>query len=221
MCDPCQKIIHEFETTVLRTLIGNARIASGMPPRKPRERPKHLPLNREDGTEVPIPADEFPLMVALPRYLPPGSPGPEGKNIAVGTWIFRPTDEELETILKTHGADSISIGSINIDAFARMLAKIGHGFAILAAGINGFDPYLLDFIRTGKGSLNQWVSTHPGNEPRSDKVHRARPLLMPNGEIHVVIQLFAHIGAPTYRVRVGMIKPGEPDKSKSRSQTSR
>jgi hypothetical protein len=90
----------------------------------------------------------------------------------------------------------------------RMLAKIGHAYAVAQRGLNSFKPYLLDVIAGRSDDLGNWVGGGLDDpaEAASNQQHEVQ--LGPahrHGRKHlaVTVRLFACYGAPRYHVIVG------------------
>jgi hypothetical protein len=198
-------------------MLGNARIKLDIHTDHPEERPGELPLLfvDETGTErrIPVPVAEFPLIVTLPK-LPvaralrglPHDTGP----VEVQMWTFHPTVNALNQILFSHRANAVDLGRVSLLPFARMLAKIGHAYAVAELGHESIEACSTDFIRGIDAGANNYVGSNALIEEPSPHLHYINHLEQDStGIIVVTIRLFANLGAPTYQVVVGRRKrPG-------------
>jgi hypothetical protein len=150
-----------------------------------------------------------------------GAPGilvgdpPSETFLPQSMWVHNPDSGKDP---RRFGGIGYKLGSFNPLLFGRMLAKIAHSFAVADQGAHSFRPFLSDLIL---GKNNSLLSYLVGGEldpsPAVEALHRLhlhclRPL--PRSFIHankeplrllliVDIRLFAHMGAPQYRVVVG------------------
>lgn len=214
-CEDCRERTRKVEEFCLRMILGNTRITMGIQTRRPKERPTHLPvtLKLPDGTEKPIlvPAGEFPITLALPYFEPAAAlrnypivkPGPQKS----GVWHFAPNEPELIKFLAKHGANSIGIGQFEPLTFARMLAKIAHGFAAAELGVDAFSPTTRSLIRGEDTDMNRFVGAGIGDDLAADQLHRLQYYThKETGDVAVTIRLFASLSAPIYHVLVGRLK---------------
>jgi hypothetical protein len=98
--------------------------------------------------------------------------------------------------------------------FLRLIAKIAHGFAVGALGLNAFSPMLTDIILGTENALHRYIGI--GVDLPNSSLHRVRltdgSALIPSAnelsfsraEVYIAyVQLFAQISAPVYEVIVG------------------
>lgn len=184
----------------------------GIRTRHPKERPSHFPFTLElpDGTkrQISVPVSEFPIMLALPvfepadamRQYPIVTPGPQFQ----GVWRFAPPDTEAFVV--RHGGTSVIIGEFEPLRFARMLAKIAHGFAVGELGLDGFTPNTLGLIRGETDNYAQFVGGGIGDSFDNAGLHNInRYTHNDTGDIAITIRLFASLSAPIYHVLVGRL----------------
>jgi hypothetical protein len=143
-CPSCAKINQKIEEFCLRPMLGPLRIRLNLPTRHPKERPEKvdLELHHNDGRREmkTIPATEYPRFFPGFRWPEPGLVrGLPPSDTFEGELIVRFNDEEL----KRHmiASAKLKLFAVNVDAFARMLAKIAHAYAVAQLGIGGFDPH--------------------------------------------------------------------------------
>lgn len=222
-CVSCERITGPLEQTIQRTMLGNFRIALGLPTRNPKQRPRNVDIHLfKDGrmTKTNIPASEIPLMCAVPQLPPPriiqGLPHTNKLDFQI---VAKFTEEGRKKFLPTHG-EGVGINPIDIFIFLRFLAKIAHSFAIAQRGVDGFQPFLPDII-LGKpevlcSELYQLIGggmNLPNRllcDPESLPFHHLELHHVKASEntfVVVSIQLFCFLNMPTYSMVVGIDKP--------------
>lgn len=209
-CEKCRVDTHGFETDVLRGMLRDFREASGYPSRHRKDRRTHIQRFRRssDGLVADeIPASEYPrilMLIALPK------PG-----VLVGRDPTLPV--RYRRMVALHPEDKAAVAGMQVTrklqnrAFCRMIAKIGHAYAMCCSGgprgLAGYDLLLSELIREGTGSPQHLVGT-------DEEMHRpVRGLLHELGlqlETHesgqflvARVRLFASYGAPCYMAVVG------------------
>src|SRR5713101_4559866 len=87
------------------------------------------------------------LTFALPIFPPPGilSGLPPATTWQPRAWYCINHEEVRKTVQK-HSGTGLAIGPIKTLAFAQMLAKIAHSYAVAQMGLDTFNPLLLDLI---------------------------------------------------------------------------
>lgn len=139
-CRTCAGTTSAFERRVFRGFMLDARTTGGYPTRRLKKRPQSLPLRIErDGAfeQIELAPKEHPGLLVLPLLDPPGvlagrEPGAGVSICGYETIYFgkNPTDVAkalaVKTIRTTHNWD--------VTSFARLLAKIGYGFAVAWLG---------------------------------------------------------------------------------------
>jgi hypothetical protein len=121
-----------------------------MPTRRPKERPNQLPLNvTKNGVRqtIALPVEDHPHHLMLPVFEPPGIFTDTNLPFDfVGTtmlvmyfngWLEKTANLPYQEIHPHH---------FDFEALIRMLAKIGHGFAVAELGWGTFKPLLPDLI---------------------------------------------------------------------------
>jgi hypothetical protein len=229
-CPDCAAITSAFERTCLRDIFAPARAyLDAYGKRRPAGRPTGfaVTLKSKEGTEesVHVPLVDYPFWFMMLLMPPPGilvgrtreadalgvdvnpiqisEPGHELKAADVVKSV--PGAETIEMTLETKPGD-----------LWKLLAKVGHGFAMGERGFGNFEPFLADFIRGreehvgphfigGACSAENLPITSIGSSPG---LHEARLLeiVSDDGRRLLVarIQLFAALGSPVYDVVVGV-----------------
>jgi hypothetical protein len=160
-CASCRQMTGAFEQVCLRVNFHNFRVHSNLPTRRPKERPKDLPLNilrNQTYQTIRLPVEDHPHHLMMPVFQPPG----------IFTSAHLPFDYAGTTMLviyfdgwveKTSKVSCKEILPHNFDfeSFVRMLAKIGHGYAVAELGLNSFKPLLADLIAWRDPTLARYL----------------------------------------------------------------
>lgn len=217
-CEKCRQITQHFENLVLRGEMQNVRYIENLPS---RSKHKHAPSTvsvrlEKEGLEVveDVKISEAPILLSYPLFAPPRSIGAED---TLGLTL-------MGLATTSHGADpSIFLRNLNKDsmtlippkispmAFARMIAKIGYGFAWISGMLDQIanPKELPEAIISSPDKLGKFISTKP--EPYEifpGILHRFN-VFAGKGHFYAEVQLFAEAGAPTYFVALGSARPDE------------
>jgi hypothetical protein len=126
-----------------------------------------------------------------------------------------PLHEDTEKRSAKHSHKPIVISrELVAETYARLLAKIAHGFAVAELGFDTFEPYLPDLIRDPKSALSFYIGGKVSEFPLSGGLipHPERELHQLSFEpppaerpelILVRIRLFALIRSPVHYVVAG------------------
>lgn len=220
-CRKCEKVTGWLERICLRDMFGPYRVRHGFKSGHPRDREKPFPLKLYDKEgkkqTIDLPLAEHPATIILPIFDPPnilsGTPPPNPDLpfrcgfILIGSTIDLKNATKLTEETST---DMVHIGSTNIAAFARMLAKIAHAY--LYANTNGFEggwkPMLRETIFGEFRSFHHFVGDAHNAQPVEDPstIHRLQVVEAQVGDkayCGVDIRLFANVDkTPHYRVIV-------------------
>jgi len=214
-CESCRLITHGFETTCLRRMFGNFRVAANAPTRNKAQRPDTLTMPRINpdgvlGGQVEIAAQDYPRLLSLPIFPPPSilSGGGPPESVPVRVWAAVPKGEMGK--VPSRGAYNMLTGLLPIQAFARLLAKIAHCFAFVKMREEyqtDFDPLLLPCILRGEGSPFLLIGC-PVHAPSKipGALHRLQCRTRHVGSfefLYVDVHLFSSYGAPLYRAVAG------------------
>lgn len=163
-CKACAAITGAFEGEFARTILGPLRMLYNMPTRRPKDRPKHLPLKikyaPDDDWEIAyVDRSICPFLVGLPLYPLPekmtgepvdGDRGHATKQLWIrggGFWPNRDAHMQwLCNMLKA--VEIMPVATVHTKPFCLTLTKVAHAFAVAELGPNGFTPILADVIRT-------------------------------------------------------------------------
>lgn len=212
-CKDCATITGRFEARVLRGGLRGIREHLKLESRT-KKRPTELPLfdvNGEEGRTEKVAVEDYPALVILPHYRGPTIGNFPNRLIsAVEPWYYVPP-LALRTLKEKYGIESWSTNAMDSASFARMLAKIAHGFAVATHGLDSFVQFLPEIILDDSPTkLHQFVGTmSAGSEVTgNDLSHHVRVVGETTNEGRYLtchIRLFEKFGSPSYRVVVGML----------------
>ncbi|MBN8904716.1 MAG: hypothetical protein BGO51_28305 [Rhodospirillales bacterium 69-11] len=232
-CEKCQKEINKVETACMQGFLMPARLHFQMKRSKRKNGPTKIRvvLERDDGqVEMELGHDKFPF-IYLPTFTGPllalnAPPCVQTINIDIVGVRF----EGADRIFAELGANKVHVPHVpNIDAFARMLFKIAHCFAVAELGLQRVIPFLIEEI-LGTLSLNH--NFHVGCslarpeelDQHMDNLHQLTWFPVPyRGRTLIVvrIQLLSCLAAPAYDVTVGLLRaPPSRDASSSDAESS-
>ena len=217
-CDSCAKITHQFERDTMRSLWPEVRNALAMQSRRPEKRAETLPLvvHRNGVKEIiQVPRPDYPTYLTTPLFPPPAI-----------MWRTQPISGVFTNVHNIHvagptmktaseqfpGAEFVGFHTnFSPEAFARTVAKIGFCAAVSALGLGAFTNTPLRKIILGSDPcIGHWVGSwhgEPINEPDSG-LHAIKVLYnYLQGDVHVIVKLFAQFGAPEYHVVIGAPDP--------------
>ena len=228
-CKLCAAVTSKFELVCAREIYGQFRRRYSLKTRRPKKRQTEVTveLTTVDGNYgVVVKPDEIPTLMPF-FYLGPAGCLHEPPNL-IPTWeraTVRVKDLGIKdpTLLNRIGPTSSFYSQsvkCDIDNFARLCAKIGHGFAVSLFGEGSFEAWLPPYI-LGKNNNLAFVvgaspsppSTGEATEPPSNwKVaHKLNwsvyetsaygPLLA------IDMHLFPSFGQPPILAIVGKISP--------------
>ena len=213
-CKKHESITSAFETDVLRHAFGWVRTALNMRTRRREERPTALPFVARRGSQtfnIDVPVADYPAVATMPPFAPPNPEAPEGAGMTLTgeVWMKQLAGPNLRDVIarviRDGGYDYVGLRLVYQPVeFARLLAKIGYGFAVLQLGLDAVaDAYVLPAILGDTSRIHKWVGTS-ADPPRigSQGLHGIE-IRSVGDEIHAYIRLFAQFEAPEYHVIVG------------------
>ena len=210
-CEVCRNITSKFETKILKGPFHAFRLTVGVQSRSANA-PISLPIfavNGIEGERMDIPFDQYPAMLTLPRFRGAALLDNGRINAApINPWsaVDWVTAEKLLDDFEIQSFASISI---DVYAFAKIVAKIAHCWAISEIGTS-FAPSLCDVIVSGMDdNYRKYIRSRDNSPPANlgrelkhsfsmSEVRVAEVTLL---VVHVT--LFCNLGAPTYDVVVG------------------
>jgi hypothetical protein len=222
-CANCAGKTSAFEQTCQRTMFGPLRMYYDLPTRRPKERPKTIPLKVKvsadaDWSFIDVDQDIYPFLILFPclpmpdelsGYTTLGERGAAARQLWIRGASFRDGIqihvEALAAELKVVAIEPS--GTFRGAEFFRMLAKIAHAFALAEGGKASFSPFLTPII-SGADVSNcaQYIGGLLYTEPAVPPLHELsvgshtcnRPEV-----VTVRIRLLAALETPTYYVAVG------------------
>ena len=215
-CEACQRIIHKFETAVLRGPMQMVRYIQSMPSRtKHKDAPQTVPLSvtiKGEKRNIKVPIDEAPVLLAFPTfdepsYLTGGDPKLKLNGTATGSFGVDP-----ETFARQMGAEEIQIMSSGHSsvAFAQMVAKTAYANAYVQSQIQRVEDIspLLDAMLRKPNEIGRFVGTMQEPYIKRDGVTHYLGIheLLSENVLYATVQFFANIGAPIYVVVLGRFR---------------
>jgi HNH endonuclease len=216
-CEKCRKITQQFETVCMRKNFLYFRVHTGLH-QHPKERPGHFPLRigRSDAPPVPVLRSAHPNWLVLPLFLRPGIlvEAPLGMPyITRGFQVTNPRD--LQVIQQQYRGPFFVDYNFDLNAFAKMLAKIAHCLAFAVFHKSGkvpddvFKPYLPSFIRGMDDNLGPHLVgqiQYIGVPEVDNDLYKYAIATISHGRKRLLIatiRLFANWRGPVYTVVVG------------------
>lgn len=220
-CASCQTQIGRYETQVIKTLeLFRVRYKLWRYKQNKAKRSYSFGIKRPDGSSgrIRIPIEEMPATAWLYRF--------GQANILKGRPPFDPTFDWLPVPLSDGRDLKLAMekynwdGRLNIrtvpEQYARMLAKIGYGYAVAELGLEGFEPLCLDIVLNKPAICSYLVG---GSWTLKDKPETSGDHFIAIGQassaianplVVVFIRLFQQMqGAPHHHVVVGRLKTRE------------
>lgn len=211
-CTDCARITGAFEQFCLRPMLGRLRIRLKLPTRRPNERPDELPFDFFDPDGIrrkdTVPVDQMPITCFGFRFPAPGLlRGVVPNESFEGEMVAKLIGSDMKEHLTSERV-KIHLGAINVLAFARMLAKIGHSYAVAHLGLGTFEPLLSPVILGTSPFASHLVGGDvsvptPEAEPTLHHVYLQNCTSNGTEYVLVAIRLFALFGMPRYHVVVG------------------
>jgi hypothetical protein len=218
-CNSCQTLIGRFEGQNARRLFLPIRRQFNFPSKgrgKARrdQRQQETFVVRINGRKRDIPAADYPGLLVSFVFPPPMilfNIPPEYREFSgrVSVGMLPQFEERLSALRAKYGNNVTFPVSVGAETVGRLLAKIGHAYAVAELGLDSFRPYLLGIIRDQDPLLlHHVVGSADGEAPTSDDLHEitiARPEdLGPENLVVVKIHLFSnHKGMAVHYVVAG------------------
>jgi hypothetical protein len=166
-CPKCANITSALELKCGREIYGSFRIREQFPTRRPSKRPKTVSATANNGAEtvtVDVPESaaiaQFPIFHLQPAgilRIPP-----DASVTWAGTKLEAKTDSPRQPELwKKFPYEKLGFSPVTYDikSFARLCAKIGHGFAVSQFGMEGFNHWLPPYILNNDDKLPYLVGS--------------------------------------------------------------
>lgn len=223
-CAGCRDITSAFELICLQQNFGMVRAHQDMPTRRRAKRPTHGKLyiydsGMEEEREVPL--SDHPNILALPEFsaIPAYITGHTSRPYIRMRMYGNVNEVQRRTA--SHPEATIAVGGrFDVNAFIRLLAKIGHGMMRASYKSETIRPLLLPIILQGQTD-DAWRLIGAGFRPMPKYspdlgagAHfvRCETVEIPNCGVYIMasIQLFAEWNAPVYTVICGEADQNPP-----------
>jgi hypothetical protein len=213
-CQACAEITSAFEGDVLKQYLIEPRTTLGLPTYRRKNRAKRLDLQLlRDGQSfaVSLPAEQCPPLIIMPHFKVPAYIGAYDYQrgvMMIGSSLHGPSDMKERLARLNANGFSVSRSLVPV-SFARMLAKIAYGMAVLQFGPCAFkEVFVLPSILDPKKDVGRWVgcSEEPAIVPHADKLLHKIEIMTNNSVVSARIRLFANYMTPVYLVFVGSLK---------------
>jgi len=160
---------------------------------------------------VSLPAEQCPPLIIMPHFKVPayiGNYDYQSGVMMVGSSLLGPSDMEERLARLNANGFCVSRSLVPV-SFARMLAKIAYGMAILQFGPHAFkEVFVLPCILGQREDAGRWVgcSEEPAIVPDVEKLLHRIEVMSSNSVVSARIRLFANYRTPVYLVFVGSLK---------------
>jgi hypothetical protein len=204
-------------------MFGDLRIQHNFPTRNPKDRPKDLPITVDYGDRkerLRVPITDHPSLLVMPAFSMPGmllglTPSAIWPEAKFHVWQHRWDRQSLAGCVTRQGGKGIEITKkITPGPFARMLAKIGHTFAIATGKLDGFRPLLPELILGRNPDAAFLVGGRFEIMPPSGYGHE---IYLESGQVGAKeiiaarIRLFSNVGTPNHGTPTYYAVVGERD----------
>ena len=229
-CADCAAVTSAFERTCLREIFAPARAyLDAYGKRRPAGRPTGFPVTLKSkegaGESVDVRLVDYPFWFMMLLMAPPGilagrTKEADARGVDVNPVQISERGHEIkaaDVVKSVPGAETIEMNlQMKPGDLWKLLAKIGHGFAVGERGFGNFEPLLTDFILGrdehvgphfigGACSAENLPIASIGSSPG---LHEARVFEISSDDgrrlLVARIQLFAALGSPVYDVVVGV-----------------
>lgn len=212
-CKACEVITGRTEALVMRGGFRAIREYLQFQSRT-KKRPSHLPLfgiNGDPDAKMMVPVEDYPVTWMIPRFELPAILLPSGRRAEAHprpwTQAINYDADKLEAL----GIRRFNSNAMDMMAFVRMLAKIGHALAVHRFGPNYFIPFLRHIILHGADEqAYEYIGGVPERPHDSGELHGLAIKILDVAGRHLIaaeIRLFALFEAPIHVVVVGEVTP--------------
>jgi len=196
-CEAHRKATSKVEDFVLRKYLCPLRSHLSLPSRRPLLRPDGYPLTLKRGFHSwrkKVRLSDHPGLVRFMMFEPPGRV--VGRAAQQETFSIRFINVEIfpdiaERVARL-GADSFEDKVVvNAMALARMIAKIGHAFAVAELGTEAFEEtYVNHLVLDEAPDWNYWIGCYDrGSDVPARELHELR-FLRRGHDLSVIVHLF-------------------------------
>lgn len=152
---------------------------------------------------------EFPLVFMALKFPAPGILVGRDPDAQVDYEVTAQISEEEFRKFAPGDKDGFLIAPLNPEAYARMLAKIAHSYAVAELGEPAFRPKLRRFIRGRPLKALQWIGGDTVIPKAEHRLHDIQWGIEVAGGVNYVVvslRLFSFIGSPQYHIVVGELE---------------
>jgi hypothetical protein len=223
-CNRCCDITSAFEMVCARELYGSFRAREGLPTRRPLERRSEVSVQDSAGHYTTVPEKGAVALFPIVRLAPPGAlrippVEPDGwEGVELGVKSDSP--REIGHWAKLQSSSLTFPLTIKLSAFARLCAKIGHGFAVAQFSLTGFEHWLPPYI-LGENSQLGYVVGSSDAPQQSDSVAASLNWSIHEAALHnllvINVHLFPGMGQPPVSVVAGAISSSQYADIRARS----
>jgi hypothetical protein len=211
-CRACEAVTSAFEGKVLRGPLWLPRLALRLRTRRRKIQPKSFPLEvtvkgKQEVRDVQI--DSNLPSVVLPMFSSPGflREDEAKEGIKVEGFYVGHTQRSPEEVIQKLKVDKIALQmEYPVVEFARLVAKIGYGYAVAELGLDRVrDPLVLPGIRGLSNDIGHWVGSIPvAKDPPSSGLLHVAKIERQGDFVAVALSLFAMQPAPIYLIFISM-----------------
>jgi len=167
-------------------------------------------IHKVEGLEniVNVPVKDHPTYLALPLFALPahmrGDKIPNIKIVPPGARMIPVSAATFDAATRRVGQGDILLRvELDIYAYAKLLAKIAHGF-VAVSDLGDIETYLPRAMFASDESIGRWVGGAQEMKVAGEGLHGVHVEVI-DGEIHVRVRLFAQLGGPEYLVVAGRL----------------
>jgi hypothetical protein len=210
-CKRCERITSQLEDRCTKTLFDYARPHLDIRARKQKKPRTHAYVDSHTAEQTKVPIENHPGTIRMFKFAVPGILLGLGPNEDFpGHFILRPVVTDFRhRVIRGGNQFRFQIGSKVVEElFRRMLAKIGHAYAVAELGLGGFQPFLPNLI-LGEAAHSSSYLVGGGllDEPRTCERHQIEINRQTgiNGQKLVVvrIRIFGDLDMPSHYVVAG------------------
>lgn len=205
-CETCREITRKIEEHYLKDTLNLGRNRLELPRKERREASFTVDVQRDEGewSKEKINFKQMDCALFVPSFRAAKILDPQADgtfDLWVGNTV---TAEPMSDPAITRYRYAVNL---NVPTFARVLAKIAHGYLVASLGPNGFRPLVREMIQAEPEDYNYLVGGFaPQDNPRDDSLPLHFLAYREEGPYWLVgIQLFAQFGGPMNYVVTGEI----------------
>lgn len=214
-CEVHRQLTSRFEDFILRRYLSALRSHLSLPSRNPQNRPSSYKLTLRQGPhswKQKVALADHPGVVAFLIFGPPGkvagySREPRAWSVKlIKAEIFPDTRGRLARLGADSCEDQVALRGLDL---ARVVAKIGHGFAVAEMGLGAFEELYVASLITAE-SVDDWHYWVGGYErdpmAQTTELHQLGMIRRGN-DLSVIVHLFApYCPRYAYEVIVGRMR---------------